>query len=94
MSQSASRIIGIIRIADPSEFGVDLSVAADDSTLGSWLAGLVGKQTTDVELGSQHGRWQSRTSSLSRTARRSVLRANIARLHEDLAREFLEMAAH
>ncbi len=94
MSKPASRVIGIIRIAELSEFGVDLSVAADDSSLGSLLAGLVGKQTAVVELGPQHGRWQSRASSLSRATARSVLRANLAHLHEDLEREYLELAVH
>jgi hypothetical protein len=90
MSKPASRVIGIIRLAEQSKLGIDLSVALDDSTLGSLLASLVGKQSA---VGTKRQRWQPRASKLPRVSARRRLRANLAHLREELQREYHELAA-
>jgi hypothetical protein len=89
MSKPASRVIGIIRLSEPPRLGLDLSVALDDSTPTSLLAGLVGKQPA-VAAGRQ--RWQPLPARPRASTRRS-LRANLSRLREDLQREYYELAA-
>jgi hypothetical protein len=90
MSKPASRIIGIIRLAEPSTLGVDWSAALDDATLGSLLASLVGKQSA---AGTGRPRWQPLASPRPRGAARRTLRANLVHLREDLQREYHELAA-
>ncbi|HZL87099.1 MAG TPA: hypothetical protein VFB96_01875 [Pirellulaceae bacterium] len=91
MSKPASRVIGIIRLAESSQLGMDLSVALDDSTLGSLLASLVGKQSP---VGPNYRRWQSLRSALPPRPARHCLRANLAHLRQDLLREYQTLAAH
>jgi hypothetical protein len=91
MSKPARRVIGIIRIKEASEFGVVLPAALDDSTLGSLLAGLVGKQAGD-RAQPRRSRFQCAAPTLPRCGFRSVV-CNLHRLREDLEREYLELAA-
>jgi hypothetical protein len=91
MSQPASRVIGIIRISESSEFDVDWTAGADDSTLGALLAGLVGKGAQQRAL-PHCCRWRPAAPVPRRTARR-VLPANLLALREQLEQEYVELAA-
>ena len=87
MSNSASRVIGIIRLAEPS-LGLNLSNALDDDDLGSLLASLVGKKAAACRP-----RWLRSPSTDPRRGVRRTLRANLARLRDDLQRQYHELAA-
>ena len=92
MLKPVSRVIGIIRIKEASEFGVDLPLAIDDSTLGSLLAGLVGKQAGD--RGQQHrARFECAAPSVARSSFRCAIRANLPQLHDELERAYVELSA-
>ena len=92
MSQPASRVIGIIRISESSEFGVDLKMGRDDSTLGALLAGLVGKRS--AQSAPPHCcRWEPAAAALPRRGTRRVIPANLLALREELEREYVELAA-
>ncbi len=90
MSQPASRVIGIIRITESSEFGVDLKLRGDDSNLGSLLASLVGKRSPGR---AEHCcRWEPAAPMHPRGERRK-LPANLPALREQLEREYVALTA-
>ncbi len=90
MSQPASRVIGIIRITESSEFGIGLECGGDDSTLGSLLASLVGKRCPPR---AEHCcRWEP-AAPLRPRGKRRVLPANLVALRQQLEREYVALTA-